>query len=416
MRILHLVHQYAPDKVGGTELYTKTVAEFQAKTGHRAAVFTPTAVASPFPEPEIVNDVRLYRVPIGPRSAGAVFRSNWRQWKLSRAWTAVLDQEQPDIVHIQHLMGLPFNLGWALWTAEIPYLITLHDYFYFCANAQLLTNDTDQICAGPRRGINCGRCALARAGLPAYTPLAAPLAPLFVRRNQLLREIVQQAERLIAPTEFVRQLYIQAGFPPEKTITIGHGIELPPKLNRPERPAGGPLRLLYAGGLAWQKGVHLLITAVNQLPAEAVTLTIAGDPAAFPAYSQTLREMARQSDNIHFAGKLDRRQLWAALAAADLVVVPSLWHETASLIIQEAFAAGTPVIAARVGALPERVNDGVDGLLFPVGDGDGLRNLLVRLRNDPALLERLRRGIRPVRTAAEHLVELEAVYQGIVEK
>jgi glycosyltransferase involved in cell wall biosynthesis len=400
--------------VGGTELYTQTVAEFQAQAGHRAAIFTPTAVASPFPRPEVVNGVHLYRIPIGPRSASELFRSNWRHEELSRAWTAVLDQEQPDIVHVQHLMGLPFNLAQTLWTAEIPYLITLHDYFYFCANAQLLTNDTDQICAGPRWGINCGRCALARVGLPPMTPLAAPLAPLFVWRNRRLRQIAQRAERLIAPTEFVRQLYIQASFPPEKTVAIGHGIELPQNLKRPERAAGGPLRLLYAGGLAWQKGVHLLVAAVNQLPPDAVQLTVAGDPTAFPDYSQKLREMA-QHTNIHFAGKLDRRQLWTALAAADLVVVPSLWHETASLIIQEAFAAGTPVIAARIGALPERVNDSVDGLLFPVGDGAALRELLRRTLDDPTLLARLRQGIQPARSTAQHLVELGAVYREIAQ-
>jgi glycosyltransferase involved in cell wall biosynthesis len=415
MRILHLVHQYMPDKVGGTELYTQTAAQFQIERGDEAAIFTPTAAASQFPEPEVEKGIRLYRVPVGPRSAGQVFSGNFRQSQLSQAWTAVLAQEQPDLVHIQHLMGLPFSLVQQLWRAGIPYLITLHDYYYFCANAQLFTNDSDQICDGPNMGLNCGRCALARAGLPAFTPLAAPLAPLFIWRNRQLRQIAQRARRLIAPTEFVRQLYIKAGFPPEKIQVIGHGIHWPPDLPQAAKTTAKPLHIVYAGGLAWQKGVHLLVTAVNQLPHDAVRLTIAGDPTAFPAYSQSLVQLARHP-HIHFPGKLDRRQLWALLAEADVVVVPSLWHETASLIIQEAFAAGTPVIASRVGALPERVNEGVDGLLFPVGDGAALQRLLSQLCGDPDLLAHLRRGIQSPRTVEQHLVELTAVYQEISEQ
>jgi len=414
MRLLHLIHQYMPDKVGGTELYTQTVARFQIAQGDEAAIFTPSAATSRFPEPDFENGVRLYRVPVGQRSANQLFSSNFRQSQLSQAWAAVLSREQPDLVHIQHLMGLPFGLIKQLWTAQIPYLITLHDYYYFCANAQLLTNDHSQLCDGPQLGLNCGRCALARAGLPPLTPLAIPLAPLFVWRNRQLRQIARRARRLIAPTEFVRQFYLQAGFPPDKMLVIGHGIQPPDILPPKPQTAAQPLHIVYAGGLAWQKGVHVLVTAVNQLPHDAVKLTIAGDPDAFPEYSRSLRQLA-QHPQIHLPGKLDRSQLWALLGEADIVVVPSLWHETASLIIQEAFAAGTPVVASRIGALPERVNDGVDGLLFPPGDDAALQVILARLSAEPALLAKLRQGIRPVRTVEEHLLTLTAVYQELLK-
>jgi glycosyltransferase involved in cell wall biosynthesis len=414
MRLLHLIHQYMPDKVGGTELYTQTVARFQIVQGDESAIFTPCATASQFPEPDIVDGVRIYRVPVGQRSPQKVFRHNLRQSRLAEAWAATLKREQPELVHIQHLMGLPFSLVKQLWAAGIPYLITLHDYYYFCANAQLLTNDRNQLCDGPQLGLNCGRCALARVGLPPLTPLAVPLAPLFVWRNHQLRQIARRAERLIAPTEFVRQLYRQAGFPPEKIQVIGHGIQLPDSLPPKPTTAAESLHIVYAGGLAWQKGVHLLVTAVNQLPHDAVKLTIAGDPDAFPEYSHWLRELA-QHPQIHFSGKLERSQLWALLAEADILVVPSLWHETASLIIQEAFAAGTPVVASHIGALPERVNDGVDGLLFPPGDDTALQVILARLSTEPALLAQLRQGIRPVRTVEEHLLTLTAVYQELLK-
>jgi glycosyltransferase involved in cell wall biosynthesis len=87
-----------------------------------------------------------------------------------------------------------------------------------------------------------------------------------------------------------------------------------------------------------------------------------------------------------------------------------LWYETASLVIQEAFAVGTPVIAARHGALAERVRHGCDGLLVPPGDVFSLRRAMLRLMDDAELLANLRNGIGPVATISQHVHQIEAIY------
>jgi glycosyltransferase involved in cell wall biosynthesis len=154
--------------------------------------------------------------------------------------------------------------------------------------------------------------------------------------------------------------------------------------------------------------VHILIDAFNGLPPSA-RLTIAGDENAFPGYCGLLRSRAQHA-GIEFVGRLDREEVWGNLYQADVLVVPSLWYETSSLIVQEAFATGTPVIAAGHGALAERVHHDSDGLLTPPGDVLALRQALQRVMSEPDLLARLRAGIVPVVGLEEHARQVEQVY------
>ena len=87
---------------------------------------------------------------------------------------------------------------------------------------------------------------------------------------------------------------------------------------------------------------------------------------------------------VRFMGELSREQVWGCLAKVDVLVVPSLWYEAFSLIAHEAFLAGIPVIASRLGALAEVVQDGVDGLLVPPSDVSAWTATLQRLVDEPA--------------------------------
>jgi glycosyltransferase involved in cell wall biosynthesis len=416
MRVLHIVHQYPPEFVGGTELYTQTVARSLVARGHAVSVFAPSKHTRDPARLLVSTDedgVRAHRVSLGPRSANAVFFATFTQRTLSAAFAAILQQDRPALIHLQHLMGLPARLIDQIGAARIPFIATLHDYWYVCANAQLLTNTRQEICAGPRWWVNCGQCALARAGHPDWLWLAPAAAPLMGYRNRLLHRVLTRAACLIAPTEFVRETYRQLGAPTDRAQVISHGIELPSVLPPVVPRSTNALRVAYIGGLAWQKGVHIAIEAVNGLPAHAVQLTIYGDIAAFPKYVAELKQLAQQS-SIRFAGRLARSELWQVLRETDVVVVPSLWYETASLIVQEAFAAGVPVMASDLGALRERVRDNIDGLLVTPGDPAAWRAALQRCTDEPELLLRLRQGIRPVRSVEEHITDLETLYAEIV--
>ena len=114
---------------------------------------------------------------------------------------------------------------------------------------------------------------------------------------------------------------------------------------------------------------------------------------------------------IHFEGVVSRHALWSVLGGLDVLVVPSLWYEGSPANIREAFAAGVPVVASRVGALPEMIRDGIDGLLFPTGDETALRDILQSLLDDRSQLSRLQANIVPVLSFDEHVGMVMDVYQ-----
>jgi len=412
MQILHIAHQYSPEHVGGTELYTQWLASSLHRRGHKVSVFyRRDAEGQGLERRHDPTGVTVYAAWSGRVTPWQRFRATWGEGHLESAFGQVLDQTQPHLVHVQHLMGLPINLVHQVEENEVPFIITLHDFWWRCANANLLTNYSQQVCNGPWAYLNCTRCALARAGHPQLWPATPFLVGLLAWRNHLLKRAVGKAARLITPTEFVRQWYVAHGAPVEKLIVVPPGLEPPARLERKIQQTEGPLRFAYLGGLTRQKGVHILLQAFQGL-AEKAELWIAGDGSTDPDYVTRLRTQA--APHVRFLGRLSRGAVWETLAQVDVIVVPSICYETFSFNVSEAFSAGVPVVASRLGALADRVHHKVDGLLVPPGDQQALNEALAELIDNPTLLAQLRAGVRPARTMDEHAAEIESLYQSVV--
>jgi glycosyltransferase involved in cell wall biosynthesis len=193
-------------------------------------------------------------------------------------------------------------------------------------------------------------------------------------------------------------------------VVVAPGLDYPAVLPERENEAGErTFRIGYIGGISWQKGVHHLLEAFQQLTGSE--LWIAGDLTFDPNYTAHLHQLA--TADVHFCGKLDRAAIWKMLRRLDVLVVPSLWYETFGFVISEAFVAGVPVIAFDLGVMAERIQHGQNGLLLPPGDTQALAQALNNLQQNPATLAKLRAGIQPVTTMAEHTRKIEALYQSL---
>lgn len=218
-----------------------------------------------------------------------------------------------------------------------------------------------------------------------------------------------------------------------------------------------PLRLLYVGRIAPDKGVHLLTETVDRLVREGLRLELTligkpglmpydllsrllrGDPPALAAvqefYGSSLRtwlakEVLRRGRSYHdalrarlspaaaacmrFLGTVPQPELIRAYREADLLVLPSVWQESYGLPVAEAMACGVPVLASASGGVPELLADGVTGRLVPRLDAPALASALRELASDPP---RLRTMGRAARARAERLLtwtrsaeRLEQVY------
>ncbi|MBX3010561.1 MAG: glycosyltransferase family 4 protein [Caldilineaceae bacterium] len=419
MQIALPVHKFPPESLGGTEIYTLTLARALAQAGHTAAVFYPTAQVATLTSKEIAPNLTCWQAPLpATRASEGPIQQFWHTFRDHNTEThfqRFLQEAQPDLIHFQHVQGVSARLM-AL-AAGLPRVLTLHDYWYFCANSQLIRPDR-QPCGGPNIGCrNCVDCATARADLQSLQWLRPLVGLPFVYRNHYLRQMSALIDCFIAPSEFLRQQYIQQGWPANKVRTIENGMDRRRLLAAdasalpvpPQRPHFG-----FIGSLAWQKGVHVLIEAFNQLP-EHAALTIYGNETVFPDYTATLRQLARHPQ-IRFAGPIGFDQVGAALQQLDALVVPSLWYENSPLVIQEAYIVGVPVIASRIGALAEKVQDQQNGLLFPTGNSQALAATLQQLIDHPEQLTTLRRGITPPPTLEEHLAQLVALYQSLLRQ
>jgi glycosyltransferase involved in cell wall biosynthesis len=412
MRIALTVHKFPPESLGGTEVYTWGLAKALAAAGHTVSVF--------YPQPGVTADdaraerdgIRLWRTPIpAGRATEDPVRQFWHTFRdtgIENAFRAFLTETDPEIVHFQHVQGVSAQL--ISLAAGRPRVLTLHDYWFFCANSQLIRPDR-QTCTGPRLGWNCVDCATARADLHWLRALRPLVALPLAYRNLYLSGQARLLDQFIAPSEFLRQEYVRQGFPADRIVTIENGMDAD-RLAGPGRPRiphdAEHLRFGFLGSLAWQKGVHVLVEAFNQLPPGA-QLAIYGSDRSFPEYADELRGLA-QHPGIRFAGAVDYRQIGEVLRGLDCLVVPSLWYENSPLVIQEAFSVGVPVLASRLGALVEKVDDRRTGRLFEPGSVDDLARVMRELVEHPAELGELAHNTVIPPTMESHAEELVRLY------
>ena len=218
-------------------------------------------------------------------------------------------------------------------------------------------------------------------------------APLLRR----LRDVtVRGAAHVICPSEFLKELALTWG---ARAVTVlPNPTPAVPELDR--RPHEGVV-LAFAGRFGPQKALDVLFGAVARVP--EVRLRVAGAGALD----------TKLPPNAELLGALPREQVLRLFADADASVLSSAWENFPHTVV-ESLAVGTPVIATRVGGVPEVVEDGVNGLLVPPGDVDALAGAIRRFAAEPELRARLRDAAAPsVARFAPDVVyaELERILQ-----
>jgi glycosyltransferase involved in cell wall biosynthesis len=157
----------------------------------------------------------------------------------------------------------------------------------------------------------------------------------------------------------------------------------------PRERGGAPLRVLTVGRAEAVKGQPVLVEAVAALGRRGfdVEATLVGGGSMLPALRNRAREL-RVDEQIHFAGHVAHEAVHAHYAAADVFCLPS-FGEGVPVVLMEAMAAGLPVVASRVGGIPELVEHGVCGFLVSPGRADLIAAALERLADDPELRQRM---------------------------
>jgi len=307
----------------------------------------------------------------------------------------------------------------------IPTVVTLTDFWFLCPRLTLLRSN-GQVCAPPFSAATCARCLgeqsrryripgrIVPALMDAYWRARPARLSEIQGRMTLLRDALDRAQAIISPSRFLKEVFVEAGIGAERIRFMRQGRDFP-GLGQDvlQKTPSEHLRIGYMGQITPHKGVHTLIEAAGQVSDPGLEVKVYGDPTPFPSYARRLRRLVRHDSRVSLKGAYRRQDVSRVLQGLDVVVVPSLWYENSPNTILEAFAHRTPVIVSDLGGMAELVDDGVNGMRFAAGDAAGLALKLRQLVAQPGLLDRLRTGTGPVKSVAQEMNELVAVYQAV---
>lgn len=407
MRVLYIAHNHPGLHAGGTEIFAHELFHEMKFSGAAETFF-------------LAGTNELHR----QRRPGTAFQTFERNSDEMLLWAGhfdlfnltqvdiegtfvefaeLLESFRPNIVHFQHVLLFGID-AFAVVRKVLPQakiVLTLHDYYPIChRDGIMLKAESDALCerASPDA---CHRC------FPKRSPAA------FRLREINLKHHLRLADRLISPSNFLRNRYVSWGVDPDRIDVIRNGRALPPPMSpRPLRPGERRNAFGVFGNVSPAKGTMITLNAAQRLAESGMrdfSLTINGGPQfQTEAFKESFRTAVDSLGSIaHHRGAYVPADVPALMRDIDWVVVPSIWWENAPLVIEEAFHHRRPVICSALGGMAERVRDGVDGLWFEPGNPSSLSRTMRTVLEEPNLWDRLSGAIEPVRDihacAADHV-------------
>lgn len=282
------------------------------------------------------------------------------------AFKKIIDDFRPDIVHLHNIHSyLSPVLAQLAKGHGCRVVWTLHDYKLVCPSyACLLDEKPCERCIGHSKiSVLKTRCMKGS--------LAASVMAWIEARKWNRSALEEATDAFICPSHFMAAKLRKDGFDPAKIHVVCNHIDpeklaLYQSLNHPTRED----YYAYVGRLSREKGVTTLLYVASKLP---FNLKVAGDGPLF----KRLQQQYAGNKNIEFLGHQNAQQVATLLSKAQFSVVPSEWYENNPLSVIESLCAGTPVVGASIGGIPELLSDD-NGLTFASGSNHELSQAIIK--------------------------------------
>lgn len=438
MKVIQALGWYGPDASGGTEVYVSDLVAALRRQGIQSGVAAPRTGTTE--ETYCYQGTEVYRYPYpGDPLLGEIDSQRApRGFDCFERW---LSAQKADLYH-QHSWtpGCGLHHLRAAKRLGLPTVLTVHVPGNTCMRGTLMLCGRD-VCDGVIEKKRCGACWAMSRGMPAWGAQGVARLPMAVSRMARailppsrattalttpivvqdhiahVQEMAHLSDRIVAVSQWLYEVLAANRIPQNKLSVSRHGLTAAPSQRSVSAHTSGSLRVGFLGRWDAVKGVHILVDAVRRLPPSVpLELSIHALPHGdgHQAYERRVRALAAGEPRIHFERPLRHEEVSAALSRYDLLAVPSQWLETGPLVVLEALAAGVPVIGSRMGGIAEWIEDGVNGRLVPFSDVAAWSSALSELAAHREQLDRLRQGIRPIRTMESVATEMAALYQGCV--
>jgi glycosyltransferase involved in cell wall biosynthesis len=289
----------------------------------------------------------------------------------------LLDKERPDIAHLNNIHAhITPSILFELKKRGIPIVWTLHDYQLICPNTNLMAH-----------GVVCEACnggkyfECVKRKCKKNSRSASVVSFLEATTHKYL-DLPGMVSSFISPSKFLLEKFIQFGWRRDKFVHLPYFLTSEKFV--PSETVEGPYAL-YIGRLESYKGVKTLLHAAKRV--SDVPVKIVGEGSEKSSCIQLAKKI--NIKNVEFTGYLSGNALKNVLHQAQYVVVPSEWYENYPYAVMEAMAAGKPVIASRIGGLPEMIEEGITGYLFEPGNSIDLAERMRSLIDDSGTRKRM---------------------------
>jgi glycosyltransferase involved in cell wall biosynthesis len=312
---------------------------------------------------------------------------------------SLIEDTKPDIVHLQNIhQHITPSILHSIKKYDIPVVWTLHDYMLICPNHSFLSHGRvcEKCLGGKYYKAIFEKCKKGSLGATCIASIQ-PYIYKFIKIYDLV-------DKFIAPSQFLKDKMIEYGFHESKIEHISNFLNV---INfTPSTENSG--YFIYAGQLSEAKGIRTLIKSMESI--SKGTLLVLGEGELLNELNRYVED--RGIGNVKFLGRKSGDELESLFRNAMFLIMPSEWYENCPYSILEAFAYAKPVIASRIGGIPELVDDGVNGLLFEKGNVEELRDKINHLLNNTQLLKTM--GIK-AREKVEREYNSEIHYERIME-
>lgn len=427
MKILQVVHSFLPQAFAGVEIHVYNLARIlrekhEVHVLHRVDDRGATDFETSYGEYGGVPVVQLVNNQTGTKPVELELSEGVR-----RSFAAVLDRLEPDVVHFHHLSHLSIDLVDEVKGRGIPAICTLHDFWHICCRVQLYIPGKGR-CSGPTV-FKCSDCfdrqeALIRSmgrfhfltrGAAGAWMNACPHVewPGFMkrmgRRLERMRDALNAYDLIIANSEHTKRRHVRFGAPEKRIVVLRYGLDRA-RLAAARHAPSVDVRFGFLGSIVEHKGLEVLLDAFRRVP--EAPLKVWGNPEQNEAVRK-YRATLNPSENVRFMGGFTQQDIAVVLQEIDVLIVPSIWEEAYGLTMDEAKVAGIPVVASRIGGLPEHLVQGKEGYLFAPGDARELEGIVRRLAGRPDRVEALRPTGDDVLSLHENARDVETIYERI---
>lgn len=278
----------------------------------------------------------------------------------------IVREEEVEVVNFHHFLNFGLNsLRAVRLIPGVRCFYTIHEFLAICQNhGQMITRPAQILCeeATTERCVTC---------FPEH------VRSEFVMRKETALNAIGEFAGFVCPSRFLADRFIKWGLSGDRTVVIENGLRRTAQVSRKTKKSA-----LWTFGFFGQinpfKGVDVILDAAERLAGEedlvgVVRFRIHGNLVGqSPKFESRLKKALKKYPFITYSGPYNNESVRRLMSECDYVVVPSKWWENSPLVIQEAFAAGVPVICSGIGGMAEKVQDGVSGLHFLPGDSADL--------------------------------------------